>query len=62
MSVASGTLAVGWTITVAVTTRLHEPLVLLDPDMQVAFYALAAVGIAVLLVRVRTFDLPGRQP
>ena len=62
MSVASGTLAVGWTITVAVATRLHEPLALLDPDMQVAFYALAAVGIAVLLVRVRTFDLPGRQP
>ena len=61
MTVASGVIAVGWTLAVGGATRLREPLILLEPAMQVAFYSLTAAGIAVLLFRLRTIDLPGRQ-
>jgi hypothetical protein len=61
MTVASSTIAVGWSFAVVAATRLHEPLVLVDPAMQAVCYSLTAVGTAVLLLRVRTLDLPGRQ-
>jgi len=61
MTVASGAIALGWTLAVGGATRLREPLILLEPAMQAVFYALTAAGIAVLLIRVRTLDLPGRQ-
>lgn len=61
MTVASGAIAIGWTVAVAGATRLREPLILVEPAMQAAFYTLTAAGIAVLLFRVRTLHLPGRQ-
>jgi hypothetical protein len=61
ISAASGTIAAGWAVAVATATRLREPLVLLEPVMQIVCYALTAAGIAVLLVRLRTLDLPRRQ-
>jgi hypothetical protein len=61
MTVASGTITVGWSFAVAAATRLREPLLLVDPAMQAVCYSLTAVGIAVLILRVRTLDLPGRQ-
>ena len=61
MTVASGAIAIGWTVAVVGATRLREPLILVEPAMQAVFYSLTAAGIAVLLFRVRTLDLPGRQ-
>jgi hypothetical protein len=61
MTVASGAIAICWTLAVGGAVRHREPLILLEPAMQAVFYSLTAAGIAVLLIRVRTLDLPGRQ-
>lgn len=58
-TVAAVTVAVGWSTAVVVATRLHEPLALLDPAMQLLFTAIAGAAVVVLVLRFRSFDQIG---
>jgi hypothetical protein len=50
-----------WTFAVAAATRVHDPLEVVEPAMQIALGALALASVAILLVRSQSYDHLGRQ-
>jgi hypothetical protein len=58
---AAAAIGASWSVAVVSTTRLHEPLAVVEPAMQLIFFAIAVVAV-IHLLRSHSFDQLGRQP
>jgi hypothetical protein len=50
-----------WTVAVSASVRVHEPLEVVAPTMQVALWAVALAAAATVVIRYQSYDHLGRQ-
>ncbi|MGH3506730.1 MAG: zf-HC2 domain-containing protein [Nocardioidaceae bacterium] len=58
---AAATFCAFWTVAVALSARVHNPLEVVEPAMQLALGALALVAAATVIIRYQSYDHLGRQ-